>query len=45
MMELSSVQVKAGCFSEIPQGSLHEHPLLNFVFNSLQVTLSSFSFG
>ncbi|KAB1211378.1 Transportin-3 [Morella rubra] len=33
--------VRAGCFSEIPQGSLPAHPLLNFVFNSLQV-LSSF---
>ncbi|KAK4804792.1 hypothetical protein SAY86_004609 [Trapa natans] len=32
--------VKAGCFSEIPQGSLHENPLLNFVFNSLQVSSS-----
>ncbi|XP_031391931.1 importin-13 isoform X2 [Punica granatum] len=32
--------VKAGCFSEIPQGSLHAHPLLNFVFNSLQVSSS-----
>lgn len=33
--------VRAGCFSEIPQGSLPSHPLLNFVFNSLQV-FSSF---
>ncbi|GMY12794.1 transportin MOS14 [Fagus crenata] len=33
--------VRAGCFSEIPQGSLPAHPLLNFVFGSLQV-LSSF---
>ncbi|XP_059452745.1 transportin MOS14 isoform X1 [Corylus avellana] len=33
--------VRAGCFSEIPQGSLPAHPLLNFVFSSLQV-LSSF---
>ncbi|KAK2968841.1 hypothetical protein RJ640_028234 [Escallonia rubra] len=33
--------VRAGCFSEIPPCSLPSHPLLNFVFNSLQV-LSSF---
>ncbi|OVA17318.1 Exportin-1/Importin-beta-like [Macleaya cordata] len=33
--------VRAGCFSEIPSLSLATHPLLNFVFNSLQV-LSSF---
>ncbi|XP_017975076.1 PREDICTED: transportin-3 isoform X3 [Theobroma cacao] len=32
--------VRAGCFSEIPQGSLPTHPLLNFVFNSLQVSSS-----
>ncbi|XP_058003753.1 transportin MOS14 isoform X2 [Hevea brasiliensis] len=32
--------VRAGCFSEIPQGSLPTHPLLNFVFNSLQVSAS-----
>ncbi|KAK9271665.1 hypothetical protein L1049_002028 [Liquidambar formosana] len=32
--------VRAGCFSEIPQGSLPSHPLLNFVFNSLQVSSS-----
>ncbi|GLT95639.1 hypothetical protein SLE2022_133070 [Rubroshorea leprosula] len=32
--------VRVGCFSEIPQGSLAAHPLLNFVFNSLQVSLS-----
>ncbi|KAK2665936.1 hypothetical protein Ddye_004510 [Dipteronia dyeriana] len=32
--------VRAGCFSEIPQGSLPAHPLLNFVFNSLQVPSS-----
>ncbi|XP_028778156.1 transportin MOS14-like, partial [Neltuma alba] len=32
--------VKAGCFSEIPQGTLPGHPLLNFIFNSLQVPLS-----
>ncbi|KAJ8752437.1 hypothetical protein K2173_004073 [Erythroxylum novogranatense] len=29
--------VRVGCFLEIPQGSLLTHPLLNFVFNSLQV--------
>ncbi|KAI4348420.1 hypothetical protein L6164_009146 [Bauhinia variegata] len=29
--------VKAGCFSEIPQGTLPANPLLNFAFNSLQV--------
>lgn len=33
--------VRAGCFSVIPLGSLPAHPLLDFVFNSLQV-LSSF---
>ncbi|KAI3916887.1 hypothetical protein MKW98_014348 [Papaver atlanticum] len=33
--------VRAGCFSEIPPSSLPTHPLLNFVFNSLQV-FSSF---
>ncbi|XP_024017806.1 transportin MOS14 isoform X2 [Morus notabilis] len=32
--------VRAGCFSEIPNGSLPAHPILNFVFNSLQVTSS-----
>ncbi|KAK3183949.1 hypothetical protein Dsin_031235 [Dipteronia sinensis] len=32
--------VRAGCFSEIPQGLLPAHPLLNFVFNSLQVPSS-----
>ncbi|XP_052728281.1 transportin MOS14 isoform X5 [Vigna angularis] len=32
--------VKAGCFSEISPGTLPAHPLLNFVFNSLQVSLS-----
>ncbi|XP_050235251.1 transportin MOS14 isoform X2 [Mercurialis annua] len=32
--------VRAGCFSEIPQGSLPTHPLLSFVFNSLQVSSS-----
>ncbi|KAM7277159.1 hypothetical protein ACFE04_019025 [Oxalis oulophora] len=32
--------VRAGCFSEIPQDSLNAHPLLNFVFNSLQVASS-----
>ncbi|KAF9669428.1 hypothetical protein SADUNF_Sadunf14G0106600 [Salix dunnii] len=32
--------VRAGCFSEIPQDSLPTHPLLNFVFNSLQVPSS-----
>ncbi|KAG0461418.1 hypothetical protein HPP92_021715 [Vanilla planifolia] len=28
---------RVGCFSEIPPSSLPSHPLLNFVFNSLQV--------
>ncbi|XP_058092775.1 transportin MOS14 isoform X3 [Magnolia sinica] len=28
--------VRAGCISEIPPSSLPTHPLLNFVFNSLQ---------
>ncbi|KAH9742989.1 Xpo1 domain-containing protein [Citrus sinensis] len=32
--------VRAGCFTEISQGSLAAHPLLNFVFNSLQVQSS-----
>lgn len=32
--------VRAGCFSDIPSGSLSSHPLLNFVFNSLQVSSS-----
>ncbi|KAJ7976335.1 Transportin like [Quillaja saponaria] len=32
--------VRAGCFSEVPQGTLPAHPLLNFVFNSLQVSSS-----
>ncbi|XP_047161486.1 transportin MOS14 isoform X3 [Vigna umbellata] len=32
--------VKAGCFSEISPGTLPAHPLLNFLFNSLQVSLS-----
>lgn len=30
--------VRSGCFLEIPSGSLPSHPLLNFVFNSLQVS-------
>ncbi|KAL8139982.1 hypothetical protein V2J09_006003 [Rumex salicifolius] len=30
--------VRVGCFLEIPSGSLPSHPLLNFVFNSLQVS-------
>lgn len=34
---LSHFQVRAGCFSEIASGSLPSHPLLNYVFNSLQV--------
>lgn len=33
------LQVRAGCFSVIPLGSLPAHPLLDFVFNSLQVIL------
>ncbi|KAL2320426.1 hypothetical protein Fmac_029395 [Flemingia macrophylla] len=33
-------EVKAGCFSEISPGTLPAHPLLNFLFNSLQVPLS-----
>ncbi|KAK4367317.1 hypothetical protein RND71_011109 [Anisodus tanguticus] len=32
--------VRAGCFSEIPPSSLAGHPLLGFVFNSLQVSSS-----
>nr|KJB22451.1 hypothetical protein B456_004G047900 [Gossypium raimondii]KJB22454.1 hypothetical protein B456_004G047900 [Gossypium raimondii] len=32
--------VRAGCFSETPEGSFPTHPLLNFVFNSLQVSSS-----
>ncbi|KAG6519369.1 transportin MOS14-like [Zingiber officinale] len=32
--------VRAGCFSEIPPASLPTHPLLSFVFNSLQVSSS-----
>ncbi|CAA2985061.1 transportin MOS14 isoform X1 [Olea europaea subsp. europaea] len=32
--------VRAGCFSEIPLSSLPAHPVLNFVFNSLQVSSS-----
>lgn len=32
--------VRVGCFSEIPASSLPSHPLLNFVFNSLQVSSS-----
>ncbi|XP_048502121.1 transportin MOS14 isoform X3 [Beta vulgaris subsp. vulgaris] len=32
--------VRAGCFSEIASGSLPSHPLLNYVFNSLQVSSS-----
>ncbi|KAF2620914.1 hypothetical protein F2Q68_00042436 [Brassica cretica] len=30
--------VRAGCFSEIPQGAVPSHPLLNYVFNALQGT-------
>ncbi|CDP16761.1 unnamed protein product [Coffea canephora] len=33
--------VRAGCFSEIPAASLPSHPILNFIFNALQV-FSSF---
>ncbi|XP_010929551.1 uncharacterized protein [Elaeis guineensis] len=32
--------VRVGCFSEIPHASLPTHPLLNFVFKSLQVSSS-----
>ncbi|XP_068335022.1 uncharacterized protein [Pyrus communis] len=32
--------VRTGCFSEIPHGLLPAHPLLNFVFNSLQMSSS-----
>lgn len=32
--------VQAGCLSEIPAASLPAHPLLNFVFNCLQVSSS-----
>ncbi|KAE8701985.1 transportin-3-like isoform X3 [Hibiscus syriacus] len=32
--------VRAGCFSEIPEVSFSTHPLLNYVFNSLQVPSS-----
>ncbi|XP_058079284.1 uncharacterized protein LOC131227519 isoform X1 [Magnolia sinica] len=32
--------VRAGCISKIPPSSLPTHPLLNFVFNSLQVSSS-----
>ncbi|XVE77480.1 hypothetical protein DITRI_Ditri13aG0066100 [Diplodiscus trichospermus] len=32
--------VRAGCFSEISEGSLPTHPLPNFLFNSLQVSSS-----
>ncbi|KAA8548316.1 hypothetical protein F0562_004745 [Nyssa sinensis] len=32
--------VRAGCFSEIPPGSLPAHPLLSFVLNSLQASSS-----
>ncbi|KAG6435104.1 hypothetical protein SASPL_106755 [Salvia splendens] len=32
--------VRAGCFCEIPAGSLPAHPLFNFVFSSLQVASS-----
>ncbi|KAK6155333.1 hypothetical protein DH2020_009581 [Rehmannia glutinosa] len=32
--------VRAGCFLEIPPGSLPAHPLFNFVFTSLQVASS-----
>ncbi|XP_039124758.1 transportin MOS14 isoform X2 [Dioscorea cayenensis subsp. rotundata] len=32
--------VRVGCFSEISSSSLPTHPLLNFVFNSLQVSSS-----
>ncbi|XP_010528108.1 PREDICTED: transportin MOS14 [Tarenaya hassleriana] len=32
--------VRAGCFSEIPQGALPAHPLLNYVFGALQVATS-----
>lgn len=33
-----------GCFSEIPPPSLPTHPLLSFVFNSLQVKLLNYLF-
>ncbi|KAL5724540.1 hypothetical protein ACHQM5_007785 [Ranunculus cassubicifolius] len=32
--------VRAGCFTEVPPMSISTHPLLNFVFNSLQVSSS-----
>lgn len=37
------VQVRAGCFSEISPGMLPAHPLLNFIFNSLQVIQFSYT--
>ncbi|KAL2331410.1 hypothetical protein Fmac_018991 [Flemingia macrophylla] len=37
---LQEMPVKAGCFSEISQGTLLGHPLQNFLFNLLQVPLS-----
>ncbi|XP_010249401.1 PREDICTED: transportin MOS14 isoform X2 [Nelumbo nucifera] len=32
--------IRAGCFSEIPPSSVPAHPLLSFVFNSLQASSS-----
>ncbi|GAB2236248.1 hypothetical protein Droror1_Dr00027987 [Drosera rotundifolia] len=32
--------VRAGCFTQVPRGSLPSHPLVNYVFHSLQVASS-----
>ncbi|KAL9264128.1 Transportin MOS14-like protein [Drosera capensis] len=35
-----SQEVRAGCFTQVPRGSLPSHPLVNYVFHSLQVASS-----
>uniref|UniRef100_A0A0D9XST6 Exportin-1/Importin-beta-like domain-containing protein n=1 Tax=Leersia perrieri TaxID=77586 RepID=A0A0D9XST6_9ORYZ len=38
--ESATLQVRVGCFSEMPPAALAAHPLLTFAFNSLQVPFS-----
>lgn len=36
------MQVRLGCFLEIPQSAIPSHPLLGFVYSSLQVVIASY---
>lgn len=41
MCNLYIMQVRLGCFFEIPQSAIPSHPLLGFVYSSLKVAASS----